>query len=55
MVKDTQGNGKKDSEAGKEKGPPLEKKEPEQMESETDKKGEIVAEAPEAPRRTSSM
>ena len=48
MVKDTKGSGKKDSEAGKEPWPPLEKKGPEQIETETDKEGEVVAEAPEA-------
>jgi molecular chaperone GrpE len=49
VVKDTEGSGKKDSEARKEEGFLLEKKETEQMKTETDKEGEIVAEAPEAP------
>ncbi len=49
MAKDTEGSGKKDSEPRKEEGPSLERKEPEQMKKETDKEGEMVAEAPEAP------
>ena len=48
MARDTEGSGKKDSEPRKEEGHFLEKKETEQMKTETDKQGEIVAEAPEA-------
>ncbi len=48
MTKATEGSGKKDSEAKKEEGPSVEKKVSEQMKTETDKQGEIVAEAPEA-------
>ena len=48
MVKDTEGSGKKDSESRKEEGPSLERKETEQMKTETDEEGEIVAEVLEA-------
>jgi molecular chaperone GrpE len=48
VARDTEGSGKKDSEPRKEEGHFLEKKETEQMKTETDKQGEIVAEAPEA-------
>lgn len=47
-MKDKEESGKKDSEAGKQEGPSLEKKEPEQMKTETDKEGDVVAEALEA-------
>ena len=43
-----EGSGKKDGESRKEEGSSLERKKTEQMKTETDKEGEIVAEAPEA-------
>lgn len=48
MAKETEGSGKKDSEPRKEEGPSLEKKEPEEMKTETNKGERIVAEAPGA-------
>jgi molecular chaperone GrpE len=48
VLKDKEESGKKDGEAGKQEGPPLDKKEPEQMNTEIDKEGEVVAEVPEA-------
>jgi molecular chaperone GrpE len=48
VAKDTEGSGKKDSEAGKEQRPFPERKETENMKTEADKESQIVAEASEA-------
>ena len=48
MVKDTEGNGKKNSEAGKEVGPSVERTESEQMKTETEREDQTAAEASES-------